>query len=349
MKPPHHESVLSRAARILEAFSQDELSLTVSEIARRTGLHVSTTSRLVGELVAHGFLSRDDDRPEPSTTPSRRRRQPARGRACPGGGSRAAGRPTTPSTRAAPPPARDQLLGAVQTDPEQHQHAGVGLPRAGPWDARRRPTRRRSRGPTGPGPGRRRGRRPTASSAASPSPATTRPPSRGTAPARARSPPRTVRAGRAAAAPRRLRGLAAPRGQDLEENRLRSPVSSSTRRSLTRGAVTSTAPAAVVTVRGRWWPLRTTGRCPCPSRSAANSVMYWLTSASSAAASIRRAPSRTISSIREPDSVEPSAFTTLSTGVPSRPALRTRAYSVTIKGSFGKTPSRPGPGLIHRS
>ncbi|MFF3501673.1 IclR family transcriptional regulator [Streptomyces sp. NPDC003247] len=62
MKTPHHESVLSRAARILEAFSQDEPALTVSEIARRTGLHVATASRLVAELVAHGFLSRDDDR-----------------------------------------------------------------------------------------------------------------------------------------------------------------------------------------------------------------------------------------------------------------------------------------------
>ncbi|NGO77647.1 IclR family transcriptional regulator [Streptomyces sp. YC504] len=62
MKAPHQESVLSRAARILEAFSQDETALTVSEIARRTGLHVATASRLVGELVAHGFLSRDDDR-----------------------------------------------------------------------------------------------------------------------------------------------------------------------------------------------------------------------------------------------------------------------------------------------
>ncbi len=62
MKPPHHESVLSRAARILEAFSQDEPALNVSVIARRTGLHVATASRLVGELVAHGFLSRDDDR-----------------------------------------------------------------------------------------------------------------------------------------------------------------------------------------------------------------------------------------------------------------------------------------------
>ncbi|MGW0817249.1 IclR family transcriptional regulator [Streptomyces viridiviolaceus] len=62
MKTPHQESVLSRAARILEAFSQEEPTLTVSEIARRTGLHVATASRLVGELVAHGFLSRDHDR-----------------------------------------------------------------------------------------------------------------------------------------------------------------------------------------------------------------------------------------------------------------------------------------------
>ncbi|MGW5639550.1 IclR family transcriptional regulator [Streptomyces sp. NPDC003832] len=62
MKPPHQESVLSRTARILEAFSQEEPALTVSEIARRTGLHVATASRLVGELVAHGFLSRDDNR-----------------------------------------------------------------------------------------------------------------------------------------------------------------------------------------------------------------------------------------------------------------------------------------------
>lgn len=62
MKAPHQESVLSRAARILEAFSQEEPALTVSEIARRTGLPMATASRLVGELVAHGFLSRDGDR-----------------------------------------------------------------------------------------------------------------------------------------------------------------------------------------------------------------------------------------------------------------------------------------------
>ncbi|MFE7767725.1 hypothetical protein [Streptomyces sp. NPDC057438] len=45
---------------------------------------------------------------------------------------------------------------------------------------------------------------------------------------------------------------------------------------------------------------------------------------------------RTISSIREPEWVEPSSVNTLSTGGPSRPALRTRAYSETFRGSFGK-------------
>ncbi|MFI6609974.1 IclR family transcriptional regulator [Streptomyces sp. NPDC050507] len=62
MSGSHGESVLSRAVRILEAFTQDTPVLTVSEIARRTGLHVATVSRLVAELVAHGFLGRDDER-----------------------------------------------------------------------------------------------------------------------------------------------------------------------------------------------------------------------------------------------------------------------------------------------
>jgi hypothetical protein len=70
-----------------------------------------------------------------------------------------------------------------------------------------------------------------------------------------------------------LRGLAAPGGRTAEENRRRSPVSGSTRRSLTRGAITSTAPALVRTSRGWWLPLRTTSRRPCPSRSAANRAM----------------------------------------------------------------------------
>ncbi|WP_258382416.1 helix-turn-helix domain-containing protein [Streptomyces sp. NTH33] len=36
--------------------------MTVSEISRRTGLHVATASRLVAELVSYGFLTRDTDR-----------------------------------------------------------------------------------------------------------------------------------------------------------------------------------------------------------------------------------------------------------------------------------------------
>jgi hypothetical protein len=41
-------------------------------------------------------------------------------------------------------------------------------------------------------------------------------------------------------------------GRIAEENRLRSPVTSSVRLSLTRGARTGTAPAAVVTSRSAW-------------------------------------------------------------------------------------------------
>jgi DNA-binding IclR family transcriptional regulator len=56
------ESSLARAVRILESFKLDEPELTVTEIARRTGLHLATASRLVGQLVDHGLLSRGPDR-----------------------------------------------------------------------------------------------------------------------------------------------------------------------------------------------------------------------------------------------------------------------------------------------
>jgi DNA-binding IclR family transcriptional regulator len=56
------ESSLTRAVRVLEAFGPDEPELTVSEIARRSGLHVATASRLVGHLAEHGLLSRGEDR-----------------------------------------------------------------------------------------------------------------------------------------------------------------------------------------------------------------------------------------------------------------------------------------------
>lgn len=54
--------MLARAVRIFEAFTPEEPALTVSEISRRTGLHVATASRLVAELVSYGFLTRDADR-----------------------------------------------------------------------------------------------------------------------------------------------------------------------------------------------------------------------------------------------------------------------------------------------
>ena len=46
--------------------------------------------------------------------------------------------------------------------------------------------------------------------------------------------------------------LRAHRGKIAEENRIRSPVAGSVRLSLTRGAVTTTAPALVSTSRP-WW------------------------------------------------------------------------------------------------
>ena len=56
-------------------------------------------------------------------------------------------------------------------------------------------------------------------------------------------------------------------GRIAEANRCRSPVTSSIRLSLTRGARTGTAPAAVVTSRSAWQSLRTTNRRPFWSSS----------------------------------------------------------------------------------
>jgi DNA-binding IclR family transcriptional regulator len=56
------ESVLTRAVRILEAFTPDETVLSVTQIARRARLHPATASRLVAELEAHGLLAREPDR-----------------------------------------------------------------------------------------------------------------------------------------------------------------------------------------------------------------------------------------------------------------------------------------------
>lgn len=52
------ESGLSRAMRILDAFNTDQSVLTPAEIARRTGLPIATTYRIVNEMVSLGILER---------------------------------------------------------------------------------------------------------------------------------------------------------------------------------------------------------------------------------------------------------------------------------------------------
>lgn len=61
---PRPETRLTAAQRvlaILETFDHDHILLTLSEISRRSGLSLSTTHRLVGELRAWGALERSDD------------------------------------------------------------------------------------------------------------------------------------------------------------------------------------------------------------------------------------------------------------------------------------------------
>lgn len=52
--------MLSRSVRIIEAFTPGRQVLRVSDIARYTGLHIATASRLTAELVALGLLTRDE-------------------------------------------------------------------------------------------------------------------------------------------------------------------------------------------------------------------------------------------------------------------------------------------------
>jgi DNA-binding IclR family transcriptional regulator len=56
------ESVLTRVNRILESFSAETPTQTVSDIARRAGLPVATSHRLVNELERLGYLERNLDR-----------------------------------------------------------------------------------------------------------------------------------------------------------------------------------------------------------------------------------------------------------------------------------------------
>ncbi|GAB34536.1 putative IclR family transcriptional regulator [Gordonia otitidis NBRC 100426] len=54
------ESVLTRAVRILEVFDPDNVAIPLGVIAEQADLPLSTASRLVDELVAHGLLRRDE-------------------------------------------------------------------------------------------------------------------------------------------------------------------------------------------------------------------------------------------------------------------------------------------------
>ena len=53
--------VIGRALRLLGAFSPTHPALTLSDLARRAGMPVSTAHRMVGELVVWGALERDAD------------------------------------------------------------------------------------------------------------------------------------------------------------------------------------------------------------------------------------------------------------------------------------------------
>lgn len=56
----HTGPVTVRALRLLEAFTPDKPELSLSDLARRAGLPVSTTHRLAADLLDWGALERDD-------------------------------------------------------------------------------------------------------------------------------------------------------------------------------------------------------------------------------------------------------------------------------------------------
>jgi DNA-binding IclR family transcriptional regulator len=53
--------LVERSFSLLECFDQQHLSLSVSELARRSGLPINTVVRIARDLVAVGALERDDD------------------------------------------------------------------------------------------------------------------------------------------------------------------------------------------------------------------------------------------------------------------------------------------------
>lgn len=60
--PIPRENLIARAVRIMAAFDASHRSLPVADLARRAGLPLPTTYRLVGELLDLGLLERGSDR-----------------------------------------------------------------------------------------------------------------------------------------------------------------------------------------------------------------------------------------------------------------------------------------------
>lgn len=58
---PSGESVISRVVRLMSAFDRDLPTMTLSGLARRAGLPLTTAHRLVDDLVLHGMLERLPD------------------------------------------------------------------------------------------------------------------------------------------------------------------------------------------------------------------------------------------------------------------------------------------------
>ncbi len=56
------ESVLERAVRILDVLNGESTSTSITDIAAKAGLPLSTASRLIDELICHGLLARDIER-----------------------------------------------------------------------------------------------------------------------------------------------------------------------------------------------------------------------------------------------------------------------------------------------
>lgn len=58
---PSGESVVARLARLIAAFDPDHEALTLTALAQRAGLPISTTQRLAADLLKHRFLEKTAD------------------------------------------------------------------------------------------------------------------------------------------------------------------------------------------------------------------------------------------------------------------------------------------------